>query len=155
MDIRIREAALADASVIADFNVQLARESEDLKLELPAVRAGVDAMLKDQTKGIYFVAESDGALVGQTMITYEWSDWRNGNIWWIQSVYVKPEFRRAGIFRSLFRHVQNLAQGRDEVCSLRLYVHGDNTRACQAYERLGMTRTRYEVFELDVRKGSE
>ena len=155
MDIRIREATLADAPVIADFNMHLARESEDLKLDLPTVQAGVDAMLKDRAKGLYFVAESGGAVVAQTMITYEWSDWRNGNIWWIQSVYVEPEFRRAGIFRSLFSHLQALAQAREEVCSLRLYVHGDNTRACQSYERLGMTRTRYEVFELDVRKEGE
>ena len=73
------------------------------------------------------------------MITYEWSDWRNGNIWWVQSVYVKPEFRRAGVFRALFNHLRNLAQAQQEVCSLRLYVHADNTRACQSYERLGMS----------------
>ena len=152
MDLRIREAALADAAVIAEFNVQLARESEELELDPPTVRAGVDAMLKDRTKGIYFVAEVDGALAGQTMITYEWSDWRNGNIWWIQSVYVKPEFRRVGIFRSLFQHVRQLASASQEVCSIRLYVHDDNTRASQSYERLGMTRTHYEIFELDVRK---
>jgi ribosomal protein S18 acetylase RimI-like enzyme len=155
MDIRIREAALADAPVIADFNVQLARESEALELDPPTVQAGVAAMLQDRAKGIYFIAEADGAVAGQTMITYEWSDWRNGNIWWIQSVYVKPEFRRSGIFRALFNHLQKLAQARTEVCSIRLYVHGDNTRACQSYLRLGMTRTRYEVFELDVRKGGE
>jgi ribosomal protein S18 acetylase RimI-like enzyme len=152
MDIRIREAAPADALVIADFNVQLARESEALELDPSTVQAGVAAMLQDRAKGIYFVAEVDGAVVGQTMITYEWSDWRNGNIWWIQSVYVKPEFRRAGIFRALFSHLQKLAQARTEVCSIRLYVHGDNTRACQSYERLGMRRTKYQVFELDVQR---
>ena len=146
---------MADAPVIADFNIHLARESEGLTLDLPTVQAGVAAMLKDRTKGIYFVAESSGTLVGQTMITYEWSDWRNGNIWWIQSVYVKPEFRRAGVFRSLFNRVRQLAQAQKQACSIRLYVHGDNTRACQSYERLGMTRTRYEVFELDVWKDGE
>ena len=87
----------------------------------------------------------------QVMITYEWSDWRNGNIWWIQSVYVKPEFRRAGVFRALFHHLRNLAQTRKDVCSLRLYVHAENTRAIDSYKRLGMTLTQYEVFELDVR----
>jgi GNAT superfamily N-acetyltransferase len=86
------------------------------------------------------------------MITYEWSDWRNGTIWWIQSVYVKPEFRRAGIFRALFNHLRDLAQTRKDVCSLRLYVHTENTRAHDSYIRLGMTLTQYEVFELDVRK---
>jgi len=155
MEITIREAGLADLPVIADFNIELARESEGLPLEAARVRAGVAAILQDRAKGVYYVAEAGGAVVGQTMITYEWSDWRNGNIWWIQSVYVKPELRRAGVFRALFNHVRGLAQAQQDVCSLRLYVHGDNVRACQSYERLGMTRTRYEVFELDVRKEGE
>jgi ribosomal protein S18 acetylase RimI-like enzyme len=116
------------------------------------VRAGVAAMLKDPAKGVYYVAEVGGAVAGQLMITYEWSDWRNGNIWWIQSVYVKPEHRRMGLFRALFHYLQDLCQTREDVCSLRLYVHADNTRAAQSYERLGMTRTKYEVFELDVKK---
>ncbi len=93
-----------------------------------------------------------GEVVGQVMITYEWSDWRNGNIWWIQSVYVKQEFRRAGVFRALFHYLRNQAQQREDVCSLRLYVHAENTRAHQSYERLGMALTQYEVFELDVRE---
>jgi ribosomal protein S18 acetylase RimI-like enzyme len=152
MQIRIREAALADAPVIADFNVELARESEGLALDPACVRAGVGAMLKDRAKGLYYIAEADGVVVGQTMITYEWSDWRNGNIWWIQSVYVKPEFRRAGVFRAIFNHLQELARAQKEVCSIRLYVHADNARACQSYERLGMARTRYEVFELEVKR---
>jgi GNAT superfamily N-acetyltransferase len=146
---------MADAPVIADFNMQLARESEGLELDPAAVRTGVVAMLGDRSKGVYYVAEADGAVAGQTMITYEWSDWRNGNIWWIQSVYVKPEFRRAGVFRALFHHLHDLARAGREVCSLRLYVHGENTRAAQSYERLGMTRTQYEVFELDLRKEGE
>ena len=155
MDIRIRKAVLADAPVIADFNLQLARESEGLTLEAARVEAGVAAMLKDPAKGIYYVAEAGGKVAGQLMITYEWSDWRNGNIWWIQSVYVKPEFRRAGVFRALFNHLQELTRARTDVCSLRLYVHAENTRAAQSYERLGMTRTQYEVFELDLRKDGE
>jgi GNAT superfamily N-acetyltransferase len=108
-------------------------------------------MLKDPAKGSYYVAEVKGAVVGQVMITYEWSDWRNGNIWWIQSVYVKPEFRRAGVFRALFNHLRNLAQSRKDVCNLRLYVHAENTRAHESYLRLGMALTQYEVFDLDVR----
>ncbi|HOX56883.1 MAG TPA: GNAT family N-acetyltransferase [Candidatus Paceibacterota bacterium] len=150
MEIKIREAALGDAPVIADFNLRLAQESEELRLEAARVEAGVAALLTDRAKGVYYVAEVHGAIVGQMLITYEWSDWRNGNMWWIQSVYVKPEFRRAGVFRSLFNHLRNLAQARKEVCSLRLYVHADNTRACESYERLGMSRTKYEIFELDV-----
>jgi ribosomal protein S18 acetylase RimI-like enzyme len=155
MDLRIREATLADAPVIADFNMQLALESERLTLDAACVREGVAAMLKDPSKGVYFVAETGCAVVAQTMITYEWSDWRNGNIWWIQSVYVKPEFRRAGIFRAIFSHLRTLAQSSKGVCSIRLYVHADNTRASQSYERLGMTRTHYEVFELGVQREGE
>ncbi len=152
MEITIREATLGDAPLIADFNLRLARESEGLSLDVPRVEAGVAALLTDRAKGVYYLAEAAGAVVGQTMITYEWSDWRNGNIWWIQSVYVKPEFRRAGVFRALFNHVRDLARQRREVCTLRLYVHADNTRAAQSYERLGMSRTQYEVFELEVCK---
>ena len=155
MDIKIRTAALTDLPVIADFNVRLARESEGLTLDAARVKAGVKAVLTDPAKGIYYVAEVAGEVAGQLMITYEWSDWRNGNIWWIQSVYVKPEFRRAGVFRALFHHLQSLARTQKDVCTLRLYVHAENARACQSYERLGMTRTKYEIFELDVRKDGE
>jgi GNAT superfamily N-acetyltransferase len=151
MELKIREAVLSDAPVVAAFNLLLAEESEGLRLEEAIVHAGVTAMLKDPAKGRYYVAEAEGTVVGQVMITYEWSDWRNGNMWWIQSVYVKPEFRRAGVFRSLFNYLRNLAQTRKDVCSLRLYVHSENTRAHESYKRLGMTLTQYEVFELDVR----
>jgi GNAT superfamily N-acetyltransferase len=155
MDIKIREATSVDGPIIADFNMQLARESEALELEPARVKAGVAALLEDPAKGTYYAAEAGGALAGQLMITYEWSDWRNGNIWWIQSVYVRPLFRRAGVFRALFNHVQGLARGRKDVCSIRLYVHAENTRAAQSYERLGMTKTQYEVFELDLGKEGE
>ena len=151
MELKIREAALSDAPLIAAFNVLLADESEGLHLDAATAQAGVAAMLKDPAKGSYYVAEVKGAVVGQVMITYEWSDWRNGNIWWIQSVYVKPEFRRAGVFRALFNHLRNLAQSRKDVCNLRLYVHAENTRAHESYLRLGMALTQYEVFDLDVR----
>jgi GNAT superfamily N-acetyltransferase len=152
MELKIREAVLSDAQVIAAFNLRLAEESEGLRLEAATVQAGVAAELKDPTKGIYYVAEIAGAVAGQLMITYEWSDWRNGTIWWIQSVYVKPEFRRAGVFRALFNNVRTLARQRKDVCTLRLYVHSENDRARQSYERLGMTRTQYEIFELDLRQ---
>jgi GNAT superfamily N-acetyltransferase len=151
VELKIREAAFSDAQHIAAFNVLLADESEGLRLDAATAQAGVAALLKDPAKGSYYVAEVEGAVVGQVMITYEWSDWRNGNMWWIQSVYVKPEFRRAGVFRTLFNHLRNLAQSRKDVCNLRLYVHVENTRARESYLRLGMTLTQYEVFDLDVR----
>jgi GNAT superfamily N-acetyltransferase len=154
MELKIREAALPDAQLITAFNLLLAEESEGLRLEPALAQAGVAAVLKDPAKGTYYVAEAEGAVVGQLMITHEWSDWRNGHIWWIQSVYVKPELRRTGVFRALFNHLHNLAQTRKDVCSLRLYVHAENTRASESYKRLGMTRTQYEVFELDVHQES-
>jgi GNAT superfamily N-acetyltransferase len=155
MEIKIREGVLSDARLIAAFNLLLAEESEGLRLDAALVHAGVAALLMDPAKGIYYVAEAEGAVVGQLMITHEWSDWRNGNIWWVQSVYVKPEFRRAGVFRALFNHLRSLAQTRQDVRSLRLYVHVENTRAHESYLRLGMTRTQYEVFELDVRPAGD
>jgi len=146
--IEIRQAELADAPVIADFNLRLAEETEELRLDVARVRAGVEALLKDPAKGIYYLAEIHGKVAGQLMITYEWSDWRNGNIWWLQSVFVEPRFRRGGVFRALFRHVQEAAGRRPDVWGLRLYMHSENSRARLSYERLGMTPTHYEVFEL-------
>src|SRR6266536_972943 len=100
MELKIRRAHPADAPVIADFNIRLAEESEHLRLDRACVAAGVAAVLGDTRKGIYFLAEANGAVVGQLMITYEWSDWRNGNLWWIQSVYVQKEFRAQGVFKA-------------------------------------------------------
>jgi len=139
---------LTDASVIAAFNVRLAEETEAIKLDPECVNIGVVAILSDPVKGLYYVAESQSLVVGQVMITYEWSDWRNGTIWWLQSVYVEPEYRRSGVFRTLFNHLVELAQTQPGVCGLRLYMHADNARARQAYQKLGMQQTKYEVFEL-------
>jgi GNAT superfamily N-acetyltransferase len=147
--LKIREARPADASVIADFNSRLAWETEQRRLASATVRRGVGALLEDPAKGIYFLAEVDGAVVGQLLITYEWSDWRNGNFWWIQSVYVAADFRKGGVFRALFEHVRQQAKDRRDVCGLRLYVEQNNRLAQRAYERLGMGRAHYDIFELD------
>ena len=146
--ITIRTAQLADAQVVCEFNLRLARETEQLELDPERVLAGVSALLADPGKGIYFIAEVDGVVAGQLMITYEWSDWRNGRIWWLQSVFVREECRRSGVFRVLFDHVSALARAQPELRGLRLYMHADNVRARQTYERLGMEPTPYEVFEL-------
>jgi ribosomal protein S18 acetylase RimI-like enzyme len=145
--MKIRKARLADAAVIADFNTRLAWETEQLKLAAQTIRRGVQAVLKDANKGTYFVAEMDGVVMGQLLITHEWSDWRNGDFWWIQSVYVAAEYRRSGVFRALFTHVQKLAQSRRAVCGMRLYAEKNNRRAHRVYARLGMVQTDYEVFE--------
>lgn len=138
-----------------EFNLRLAAETEDLKLDPAFVEPGVASLLADPAKGIYFVAHLKGTIIGQVMITYEWSDWRNGNIWWLQSVYVRQDFRQQGVFRKLFRHVENLARAREDVCGLRLYMHAENSRARQSYERLGMRHTAYEVFEMSLGKPLE
>jgi len=157
---KIREAKLTDTAVIADFNARMALETEHRQLDIERVRQGVQALLSDPAKGAYFIAETETenetSIVGQLLITYEWSDWRNGNFWWIQSVYVVEQFRGQGIFRALFNHVDQLAKARKDVCGLRLYVDAQNDSARKTYERLGMKRTNYELFETDfVLKGHE
>jgi GNAT superfamily N-acetyltransferase len=149
MHPQIRPANIADAPFIADCNIRMAWETERRQLEPKIVAAGVESALQDSSKGIYYIAQADGEPVGQMFITYEWSDWRNGNFWWIQSVYIVETFRSRGIFRALFEQVNALAKARADVCGLRLYVEAGNTRAKQVYARLGMHKTDYEIFETD------
>ena len=155
----IREAKPADIAIIADFNARMALETERRKLDIGRVREGVTGLLSDSAKGAYFVAEVEAegtsTVVGQLLITYEWSDWRNGNFWWIQSVYIAEKFRGQGIFRALFNHVDELAKSRKDVCGLRLYVDAHNASARKTYERLGMKRTNYEMFETDFVLGDD
>src|SRR5512146_2642080 len=129
MDITIRDAQIDDATFLAAGNVAMALESEHKRLDPATVARGVQAVLDDSSRGRYFVAERDGRPVGQLMVTYEWSDWRNGNFWWIQSVYVLPEARRLGVFRRLFAHLERLAKADATVCGIRLYVERENARA--------------------------
>ena len=147
LDLSIRDAIPADAGTIAEYNTRLAFESEGLKLAPEIVGPGVKTMLADRSMGRYWVAEADGKVVGQIMVTYEWSDWRNGTIWWIQSVYVHGDYRRGGVFSALYRHVESLARQEPEVCGLRLYVERDNARAQRTYEALGMHTTNYLVMQ--------
>jgi GNAT superfamily N-acetyltransferase len=149
--MKIRKAKPTDAAIITTFNRNLAWETEKLRLRPRIVGQGVRALLKDAAEGTYFVVEQEGKVIGQLLITYEWSDWRNGNFWWIQSVYVEQEFRQAGVFRNLFSHVEKLARSRKDVCGLRLYVEKNNRRAHRAYQRLGMTHTHYEIYETSFR----
>jgi len=143
----LRRAVPADAPTIVEFNRLLAEESEGKVLDPAVLAAGVAAGLADPDKALYFVAEEAGRIVGQLMLTREWSDWRNGWIWWIQSVYVSPEARRRGIFRALYGHVETLASADPQVIGLRLYVEKDNHAAQQTYLSLGMERTGYLVLE--------
>src|SRR5689334_4481104 len=145
--MKIRKARLTDAATVARFNHNLAWETERIRLKPRLVSHGVRALLKDPAKGTYFVAEQNGEVIGQLLITYEWSDWRNGKFWWIQSVYVAAAHRRAGVFSTLFTHVEDVARAKRDCCGLRLYVEKNNRRAQQAYRRLGMERTQYEIYE--------
>ncbi|MBI2620163.1 MAG: GNAT family N-acetyltransferase [Ignavibacteriales bacterium] len=149
MNPTIRQATRQDGPVIAQFNALMAQETEHRSLDHRALRHGVEAVLADSSKGIYYVAEVEGHVVGQLLLTYEWSDWRSGVFWWIQSVFVREEYRGKGIFKAMYRHVQSLARKDPEVCGLRLYVDGGNERARKTYERLGMNKTSYELYEVD------
>ena len=137
MNCTIREAQRGDAAIIAKYNAAMARETEGKTLDPACVGPGVQALFDDPSLGRYWVGEVDEQIVGQLMVTYEWSDWRNGMIWWIQSVYVHPEWRRKGVFSALYRHVESLASDAPGVIGLRLYVEDNNARAQQTYEALG------------------
>ena len=147
--ITIRRATLADADNIVAFNSALAAESEGKSLNARILTIGVREALTNPARSLYFVAEIDGEVVGQTMVTFEWSDWRNAFFWWIQSVYVDSRFRRRGIFSALHNHVRREARSRPDVCGLRLYVHHDNHRAMKTYAQLGMPQSDYFMCEED------
>jgi GNAT superfamily N-acetyltransferase len=143
----IRPAAAADAETIASFNEAMAVETEGKALDPATIRAGVRALLSRPDLGLYLVAEEDGRIVGQLMITFEWSDWRNGVVWWIQSVYVRPESRGRGVYRALHARVRSRALADGGVRGLRLYVERENAAAQATYRRLGMRETSYRLFE--------
>jgi GNAT superfamily N-acetyltransferase len=143
----IRKATMSDAAVITEFNVVLALESEGMTLDPAVVRPGVEAVLRDPSRGTYFAACEDGRLIGLLLVTYEWSDWRNGNFWWLQSVYVHKDFRSKGVFKSLLAHIDEQARKSPDVCGFRLYVDNHNTHAQEVYRRLGLARTNYQILE--------
>jgi GNAT superfamily N-acetyltransferase len=149
MNLTIRRAVPSDAPALVAFNEMMARETEGISLDPARLRNGVEALFEDQSRGVYYVAETDGKIVGQLMITYEWSDWRNGTFWWIQSVYTDKNYRNKGVFRALYRHVESLARSRNDVCGLRLYVEEHNGRAQKTYESLGLSQCKYRMMEVD------
>ena len=149
MSVTIRRASTSDAQVIARHNAAMAREIEQLDLDQQRLLPAVSAVLEDETKGFYLVAEADGRVVGQLMITYEWSDWRNGVFWWIQSVYVDPACRGRGVYTRLHTAIVEQAKAAGDVCGIRLYVDENNENAQRSYRRLGMSRTAYDMYEVD------
>ncbi|CAN5626168.1 GNAT family N-acetyltransferase [soil metagenome] len=151
--LQVREACRDDLDWLAEGAIAMARETEDKRLDPDTVRAGIAAGLDDPAKARYFVAERDGARAGTLMLTREWSDWRNGAWWWIQSVYVAPAHRRQGVFAALYRHVEVLAREAPGVIGLRLYVESDNSAAQRTYTALGMCDAGYRLYESDWSQG--
>jgi GNAT superfamily N-acetyltransferase len=146
MSIHVRSATPGDLLFIVAANRELAAESEGVRLDNDTLSAGVQAVLDGRAPGRYWIAESDGRAVGQLLITYEWSDWRNRMIWWIQSVYVVPSARQHGVFRLLYGYARQeaLAAG---AAGLRLYVDVTNTVGQAVYKGAGMKGGHYQVFE--------
>ncbi|HET7266588.1 MAG TPA: GNAT family N-acetyltransferase [Oleiagrimonas sp.] len=143
---RVRAASAADVSNLAAWNAAMAVETEDKPLDTATLEAGVRGVFDDAARGFYLIAELDGEAVGGLLVTYEWSDWRNGSFWWIQSVYVAREARRRGVFRALHAAVEQRARAAGAV-GVRLYVELENTRAQQTYASLGMERCHYHMYE--------
>ena len=147
----VRPATAADIDVIVQFNAAMAVETEAKTLDPKVLRAGVAAVLAEPRRGFYLIAEHAGEVAGCLMITYEWSDWRNGDWWWLQSVYVRPEHRRGGVFRALYAEVEQLAGARADVVGLRLYVEQDNRHAQETYAALGMHEEQYRMYAKALR----
>ena len=148
-NITVREAVEGDVATIAAFNSAMAVETEGKELEPAVVLEGVSAIVRRWELGFYLVAEVGGTIAGQLMITTEWSDWRNGFFWWVQSVYVKPEFRRVGVYSRLYERVREMALAAGDVKGIRLYVAKENVPAQRVYERLGMGDSGYLLYEVE------
>lgn len=144
--VKIRRAVPDDEKMIIAFQLAMALETEDLELNEKIVKAGVEAVFENPSRGVYYVAESEKSVIASLLITYEWSDWRNANVWWFQSVYVVPEQRRKGIFKMMYSFIMKEAEAAG-VAGLRLYVESNNTNARKTYEAMGMTSEHYTMYE--------
>ncbi len=145
--MNIRAAILEDAKSLVEFNQAMALETEGKRLDAQILESGVEAVLHDETKGFYAVAESGGKIVGGLMVTFEWSDWRDNWFWWIQSVYILPEFRGRKIYSRLYDFVKQKAEEKGDVCGFRLYVERENRNAQKVYEKCGMEASHYLMYE--------
>ena len=145
--MNIRIAQKTEANDLVEFNQAMAFETEGKKLDSEVLRQGVEAIFDDEKKGFYVVAEENGKIVGGLMVTFEWSDWRNGWFWWIQSVYILPEMRGRSLYSKLYEFVKNRAAEAGNVCGFRLYVEKENEHAQAVYKKLGMEKTYYLMYE--------
>lgn len=143
----LRKGTPKDTEALVAFNQAMAQETEGLALDSDTLSHGVSTLLENPAKGFYLVAEIDGEIAGSLMVTYEWSDWRAADYFWIQSVYIKPEHRRKGIYRALYQEVKALAERQGGAASFRLYVEQENSRAQQTYQSLGMSQSHYLMYE--------
>ncbi len=143
----VREAKLSDIPTLLDFQIKMALETEDVQLEIQPLTQGMHKLFRDPTKGKYYVAEVEGEVVGCLMITYEWSEWRCGTIYWIQSVYVAAPHRNKGVFKQMYQHIHQLVNDDPDLKGIRLYVDKSNDAAKRVYSGLGMNGEHYSVFE--------
>ena len=146
----IRRASFADINPIVAFQLSMAEETEGKALDPQVVAEGVRSVLNQTDRGQYFLAEYQGRVVGSLLITYEWSDWRNANFWWIQSVYVEPTSRRQGVYSAMHNHILRIARSNPGVCGVRLYVDHENKTAQSTYSSLGMYKSRYDLYEVQL-----
>jgi ribosomal protein S18 acetylase RimI-like enzyme len=150
--MNIRLANNQDSSALFEFNQAMALETEGKNLDAEMLKNGVQSVFKDEKKGFYAVAEENNQIIGGLMVTFEWSDWRNAWFWWIQSVYILPDFRGRGVYRLLYDFVKESATKAENVCGFRLYVEKENTKAQKVYEKLGMEQSHYLMYEEEIKK---
>jgi len=147
METKIRFAAIEDLEIIARFQILMADETENVALEKNTIEKGVKAVFDNPHLGRYYVAEIDGQVVACLLTTFEWSDWRNAMVWWLQSVYVLPEYRKTGVFRKMYLHIKDLVLANENVGGIRLYMITSNDQARKAYQAMGMDGEHYQLFE--------
>jgi ribosomal protein S18 acetylase RimI-like enzyme len=145
--MKIREANFYDIDAIVDFQLAMAKETENIDLDIETLSTGVKNAMKDRNKGFYIVAEENGITAGSLLITFEWSDWRNGWVYWIQSVYVIEEFRKKGVYKKMYDFIQEMVKNDEEIKGIRLYVDKTNTLAQKVYAKMGMNGDHYQLYE--------
>jgi len=145
--MQVREATEQDIPSLLDFQLKMALETENITLEISSLTMGVQRLFKDSTKGRYYVAEANAEIAGCLMTTYEWSDWRNGTVLWIQSVYVEKKYRGQGVYKEMYNHIQQLVETDPDLKGIRLYLDKTNVAAQQTYNKIGMNGEHYTVYE--------
>tara|TARA_B100000945_G_scaffold274282_1_gene237620 strand:+ start:29 stop:481 length:453 start_codon:yes stop_codon:yes gene_type:complete len=147
--LKITQPNINDVSNLVDFNIKMAKETENKALNKQTVTKGVSQVLNNSKLGYYVIAKHKNNIMGSLMITYEWSDWRNGMFWWIQSVYVKKEYRKQGVYKKMYSYIKDKALKDNSCTGIRLYVEQENKIAQSVYKKLGMNETHYKLFEID------